>query len=141
MNKHSAKGFTLIEILIVVSIIGVLSSLTLLGLGSFRASGRDVKRVTDLRQITNALELYYAKSGEYPANLDDLVAQGIIAKLPEDPISPKTDYEYNKCDTSGYVVQATLEEYNKKILAESAASACGMNCDNSDVGKEYCIKF
>ena len=140
MNKHSAKGFTLIEILIVVSIIGVLSSLTLLGLGSFRASGRDVKRVTDLRQITNALELYYAKTGNYPATLENLVPS-VIAKLPVDPISPTTDYKYGKCGDSGYAVQATLEEYNKKILNEGApANSCGLPCDAA-TKNEYCIKF
>ena len=142
MKLKNQRGFTLIEILIVVSIIGVLSSLTLLGLGSFRASGRDVKRVTDLRQITNALELYYAKVGEYPAKLADLVPS-VIAKLPVDPISPTTDYEYGKCGTSGYVVKTTLEEKNAKILAESyvgvQGDGCAVSCNIAD--KEYCIKF
>jgi len=141
MNKHNTKGFTLIEVLIVISIIGVLSSLTLLGLGTFRASGRDVKRVTDLRQITNALELYYAKLGSYPTTalgLSDLTAKGIIDKLPADPGSNL--YEYGACGTNGYVVKATLEEANQKILAESyVGGGCDKSCDISK--KEYCIKF
>lgn len=145
MNKHNAKGFTLIEILIVISIIGVLSSLTLLGLGSFRASGRDVRRVTDLRQITNALELYYAKVGVYPTTAGwgtELLKSngGVIDSLPKDPNDPATVYQYGACGTTGYAVQATLEEANKKILDEGAtAGSCGLSCDTAK--NEYCIKF
>ena len=57
------SGFTLIEILIVVSIIGLLSAVTLIGLGSFRAAGKDARRVADLRQYQNGLELYYTAKG------------------------------------------------------------------------------
>jgi len=146
--NNKQKGFTLIEILIVVSIIGVLSSLTLLGLGSFRASGRDVKRVTDLRQITNALELYYAKVGEYPPTAgwkDKLLKDngGVIDSVPTDPtnVAPYI-YEYGVCPDSGYVVKATLEEQNAKILAESyTGSDCDKSCSADVTQKEYCIKF
>lgn len=139
------KGFTLIEVLIVISIIGILSSLTLLGLGTFRSSGRDVRRVTDLRQITNALELYYAKVGNYPstANWETEILKtngGVLDSLPKDPNDPTTKYEYGVCGTSGYVVKATLEEANKKILDESyVAAGCDKTCDVSK--NEYCIKF
>ncbi|MEK7463400.1 MAG: prepilin-type N-terminal cleavage/methylation domain-containing protein, partial [Patescibacteria group bacterium] len=142
MNKHS-KGFTLIEVLIVISIIGVLSSLTLLGLGTFRASGRDVRRVTDLRQITNALELYYAKNGSYPATagweiaLAKPAATGVIDKVPKDPGS--SSYGYGIC-TGGYVVKTTLEEANAKILAEGyltvTGDGCETTCNNSATNKE-----
>ena len=146
MNKHNTKGFTLIEVLIVISIIGVLSSLTLLGLGTFRASGRDVRRVTDLRQITNALELYYAKNGSYPATNGWEIAiakpavTGVIDKVPKDPSG--SSYGYGICGASGYVVKATLEEANAKILAEGSDGAgCDITCNNSAIVKEYCIKF
>jgi prepilin-type N-terminal cleavage/methylation domain-containing protein len=148
MKKTQSKsGFTLIEVLIVISIIGVLSSLTLLGLGTFRASGRDVKRITDLRQITNALELYYAKVGNYPDALTGLLKTanpaGVIDKVPADPtnVAPNV-YSYSTC-TGGYVVKAVLEEANEKILAESYVGAQGDGCTVScaAASKEYCIKF
>src|ERR1035437_5577723 len=61
------KGFTLIELLVVVAIIGLLSSVVLASLNSARAKGRDAKRVTDLKQVQNALALYYFDSGSYPS--------------------------------------------------------------------------
>ena len=61
------QGFTLIELLIVVAIIGLLASVVLVGLGGFRARGRDARRIADLRETQNALELYYTKNNKYPS--------------------------------------------------------------------------
>jgi len=142
--KKQSLGFTLIEVLIVISIIGILSSLTLLGLGTFRASGRDVRRVTDLRQISNALELYYAKIGAYPSTasgLNDLKVQGIIDSVPADPVNSGSNiYSYANCGTSGYILKAVLEETNKKVLDESYIGTCDtVSC--AAATNEYCIKF
>jgi type II secretion system protein G len=60
------KGFTLIELLIVISILGILA---VVGVGAFRSSqmkGRDAQRKSDLKQLSNALELYYQDHREYP---------------------------------------------------------------------------
>src|SRR3989344_2624835 len=68
MLKTPQKGFTLIEVLVVVSIIGLLASIVLVGLGGFRSQGRDAKRIADLKQTQNALELYYTKCQHYPGD-------------------------------------------------------------------------
>lgn len=62
------KGFTLIEILIVVAIIAILASVVLVGLGPTQQAGRDARRLSDLRQVQNGLELYYNKCGFYPGS-------------------------------------------------------------------------
>lgn len=61
--KH---GFTLIELLIVIAVIGLLSSIILASLNDTRKKGRDARRIADLAQIRNALELYYDDHGYYP---------------------------------------------------------------------------
>lgn len=66
MRKN--KGFTLIEILVVVAIIGVLAAI---GLGSFastQAKARDSKRKSDLSAISRAVEMYYNDFGRYPTS-------------------------------------------------------------------------
>jgi len=65
-NESKTKGFTLIELLVVVAIIGILSSVVLASLNTARAKARDAERLSDMRQMQIALELYYDSFGRYP---------------------------------------------------------------------------
>ena len=65
MNQNN-KGFSLIELLIVIIIIAVLASITLLSLAPAQKAGRDARRISDLRQVQTILQLYYNKCGYYP---------------------------------------------------------------------------
>lgn len=64
---HSKRGFTLIEILVVISIIGILSSVVFASLSSARGKARDVRRVAEMRSIATALEAYHLRNGTYPS--------------------------------------------------------------------------
>lgn len=57
MQYSKERGFTLIELLVVIAIIGILSSVVLAALGSARSKGRDARRLSDLKQIANALAI------------------------------------------------------------------------------------
>ena len=67
--KHQFKGqrgFTLLELLVVVAIMGLISSIAFVSMQHARAEARDAKRVADISAIRNALELYYHDYGVYP---------------------------------------------------------------------------
>ena len=81
MYSHSKKGFTLIELLVVISLIGFLSSVVLASLNTARAKSRDSERVSNAKQISNALELYYDDNKVVPSSLEVLVPK-YIAKIP-----------------------------------------------------------
>jgi len=71
VNRQSSivnlgKGFTLVELLIVISIIGVLTTLLMANFIGVRQRARDAQRKSDLRQIQSALELYRSDQGIYP---------------------------------------------------------------------------
>jgi len=85
--QRSQRGFTLIELLVVIAIIGILASIVLASLNSARQKGRDAKRISDVKQLQLALELYYDGYGAYPTALSkaNLVDQGYISVIPTDP--------------------------------------------------------
>lgn len=65
------KGFTLVELLVVISIISLLSSIVFSSLQDARSQARDTKRVQDIKQFKLALELHYQAEGSYPRSRDD----------------------------------------------------------------------
>ena len=66
MIRKNTKGFTLIELMVVISIIGVLSSVVMAGLSSARAKAGDSANVQRMKQIQTAIELYREDNGSYP---------------------------------------------------------------------------
>ena len=66
MKINSKRGFTLIELLVVIAIIGLLSSVVLASLNGARAKARDAQRISDIRQINTAVQLYISATGHAP---------------------------------------------------------------------------
>lgn len=79
-TKQVQKGFSLIEIMIVLLVIGILSTLALVGVGKLQASARDSQRIQFMTGIQGALERYYADAKNYP-KFDDTVNVGGCAPL------------------------------------------------------------
>jgi prepilin-type N-terminal cleavage/methylation domain-containing protein len=143
------KGFTLIEILIVVGIIGLLASVALVGLGAFRERGRDTRRIADLREAQKALELYYTKFQKYPALgggdswtslTNSLVGAGIgVSSISNDPLKPDRTYRYGvAADGQNYVLAATLENGGNPALKDDPdGNLYGVDCADP----VYCVQF
>lgn len=92
-NQNTLKsGFTLIELLVVIAIIALLSSVALISLMSARQKARDVKRLSDMTQMMNALELYYSFNKGYPSAPVAGIPSGLVpnyaSSLPRAPQPP-----------------------------------------------------
>ena len=68
ITKTNTFGFTIIELLVVISIIGLLSTISVVSLNGARIKSRDAKRVSDIKQIKTGLDLYFNDNGVYPPN-------------------------------------------------------------------------
>ena len=69
VNKNkSESGFTLVEMLVVISILGILLAVVGVNYGGVQASARDSVRVSDLNQIKLAFEMYRQENGSYPSS-------------------------------------------------------------------------
>ena len=166
--KVSRKGFTLIEILVVISIVGLLSSVFLVGLSGFRSRGRDARRLADIKAVQQGVEIYYTQCGFYPGDATGGVCvQGLagkktwtalsaaltglpdlkISKVPTDPLDNPAVQEYlygvEGGDGQSYVIGATLENPGDRALDDdvdgNALTTGNFGVDCTD--PIYCVKF
>ncbi|PIR82629.1 hypothetical protein COU20_01565 [Candidatus Kaiserbacteria bacterium CG10_big_fil_rev_8_21_14_0_10_59_10] len=137
--RSFSRGFTLIELLVVIAIIGILSSVVLASLNSAREKGRDSRRISDIKQLQLALELYYdGNSSTYPANLAD-VAPDYISVIPTGPQGDA--YQYASVDSgSSYVLAATLEDENHSVF-DNSVTGTDVGGSGIDCGTPvYCVR-
>jgi general secretion pathway protein G len=89
-GRHE-RGFTLVELLVVISLISILAAMGLVQYKNSITRTQEATLKTDLFRMRDAIDQYYADKGKYPASLDSLVSDGYLRKLPEDPITKSTD--------------------------------------------------
>jgi prepilin-type N-terminal cleavage/methylation domain-containing protein len=130
------KAFTLIELLVVVAIIGILGSLAAISLQSARSRARDAKRVSDIKQIQIALELYYNDYNEYPASIANSISYGdniFMLIVPSAPTPADGDcddvnnsYIYaTQGDNSSYTISFCLGNDTGSLLADTNKAVPG----------------
>lgn len=88
--KSKILGFTLVELLVVLSIIALLLTLAAPRYFTNIDRAKDATLKQDLNTIRESIDKFYADRGEYPSSLDELVEQKYIRKIPVDPITGKT---------------------------------------------------
>jgi len=159
------RGFTLIELLVVIAIIGILSSIVVASLSGAKGSGRDAKRISDIKNIQLALALYYNDNLKYPPTLTDATFSPYIGTPPKDP-STNTLYFYaalvpgsiapgQSCSlATRYHLGAVLENTNNSEDAGLAKNSMGFSCGTTPsdfygespdcgdtLGSDFCYDF
>jgi prepilin-type N-terminal cleavage/methylation domain-containing protein len=112
-RRNASGAFTLVELMIVLAIIGILSSVIIASTSAARGKARDNRRITDMKEIQLGLALYYDVNKSYPAGSDIsalsvLVSQRYLPAIPSDPAGGAYEYlPYNS--NKNYCVGVTLE--------------------------------
>jgi general secretion pathway protein G len=90
-NHRQEDGWTIIELLIVVTIIVVLAAMGMVQYRNSVIRAREAVLKEDLFRMRDALDQYHADKGKWPQALEDLVTDGYLREMPEDPITRAKD--------------------------------------------------
>ena len=92
VNRDRQKGFTLIELMVVISIIGVLAGIAVVQVKNMQRKARETALRKDLADMRAAIDNFYADKQRYPADLNELVPK-YLRSIPKDPITKQADWE------------------------------------------------
>jgi general secretion pathway protein G len=88
---EAGSGFTLVELLVVISLISILAAMALVNYRNGVVRSQEAVLKQDLFRMRDAIDQYYADKGKYPASLDALVSDGYMRAVPDDPITKSKD--------------------------------------------------
>jgi general secretion pathway protein G len=83
----SPRGFTLLELMIVLSLIVLLASIGLMQYKSTVQRGREAVLAENLYRMRDAIDQFHVDKGKYPADLSELVSAGYLRSIPLDPMT------------------------------------------------------
>jgi len=136
---RKTKAFTLIEILVVATIIGLLTAAAFISYAQLSRQSRDAKRKADLEQIRAAVEMYRSNnaSNAYPSFTLSCSSTGGISEgtttylssIPKDP----------KCSTNTYYYSTSGTDYTLGAFLEASSSTCSSTYSCGGVNCNYCL--
>jgi general secretion pathway protein G len=106
-NRRHQSGFTLIELMIVMAIIGILITLAIPSFVGAVKHAREAALKEDLQTMRTAIDTYTMDKQKGPQSLDDLVQDGYIRAIPEDPMTRSKDTWVTDTTESMYSLDET----------------------------------
>lgn len=156
LNKKFAKGFTLVELLIVIAIVGILTAIMITNFSQTKAKSRDGKRISDIANIQLAIDLFFDRCNGFPTDTNNGIFNGsnaitfpyqcpgqatinlsnYISSIPKDPNGSGYLYVASGANVD-YILRATLETSHSALSDDLDGTIYNVDC--SDGSFFYCV--
>ena len=123
VTMRRKTGFTLIELIVVLAIIGLLASIVAPRYVRTVDNAREASLKTSLNVMRDAIDKYRADTGRYPESLDDLVDRRYLRRVPPDPITERND---------SWVIVSPPDEPGQRKVWDVQSGAEGQGRDGSE---------
>lgn len=104
------KGFTLVEMLIIMALIGILAAIIIPNFSKSTIRAREAVLKENLYQTRDAINKFYSDKKKYPTSLEDLVINKYLRKIPHDPITKKAEWKLIHFEPED------MEDYDPEIV-------------------------
>lgn len=111
------RGFTLVELMVVVTIIGILAAMAVPAFSQASETSKWNKAKADLRVIEGAILIYYAEHSDYPDNIEELVDKKYLQRKPEAPWKD-AEYKIEGVDSDSYKLYLRKDGKNYSLDAD-----------------------
>jgi len=128
-DQSADGGWTLIEMLVVLSLIMILTSVAMTQYRNSVQTAREGALRSNLFQMRDAIDQYYADKSKYPESLEALVSEHYLRAIPKDPFTQTTDWETVPADAEPGSTSAVAGIYNVKSNSQDSALDGGHYAD------------
>ncbi len=124
-RRSAQAGFTLMELLVVVAVVGILAAIVVPQFKNAPQKAREAVLKTNLHTMREAFDQYFADKAHYPESLETLVEEGYLRSVPKDPFTSST--------TTWVFTQAETGEDSLPEELESAAGIFDVHSGSTQV--------